>query len=352
LTTLLAAALLGGAGRSLAADVSTSAPAAVSTGPAVSVSTAAPISLSTQAASASVSSFPLEVLSTGAATTTKEQTEQKLAADSLQALRDLAAFYSAKRRSPFMRLVPDDFTGDLGTFEDALSSDFRSYRTISLVVRPDNVVVRGQRATVQFTYDLTIVTDQGVNTLFSGHATYVFQQEGRKVLLYQMSNNPIFGTSLSSIENPVAKSQGTPTQTPPVPGTPSTPVPAAAATPPCSATTLHGTGTINAGTNGYRFSTQSNATPGQSDVYANPNSLVVNPGGGIVDVGPCNLTTFTMAPASINGSSAVAVNGDCYAIKTLLGNYAAILLTSVVSPGDISFVNFNYEYQPSGARCF
>ena len=344
LTALLTAAALAAPGLAFAADapgVSTAAPVAVSSGAPVSVSTSAGVFLSTPAAP--TSSFPLPVLPVSPATTSAEQIQQKLAADAVQALRDLASYYNQKRRTPFMKLVSDDFTGDLGTLEDALSSDFRAYRTIDLQIRPDNSVARGAKATVQFTYDLTIANDQGVNSKFSGHASYIFQQEGKKVLLLQMSNNPIFGTSLSSIENPVAQSQGTPTQSQPA-GT--------VATPGCTSTTRRGSGTLNAGTSGFKFDTQSNVAEGQSDVFAAAGSLEVNPGGGIVDVGPCNLATFSTPPASITGSSAFASVGDCYAIKTLSGKYAAILITNLVSPGDISTANFNYEFQPSGARCF
>jgi hypothetical protein len=309
---------------------------------AASVSISTEASVSASSTSVPSSAFPLPVLPVSPATTSAEQVQQKLAADAVQALRDLAAFYGQKRRTPFMRLVSDDFTGDLGTLEDALSSDFRSYRTIDLQVRPDNSVARAGKATVQFTYDLTIANDQGVNTKFSGHASYIFRQEGRKVLLYQMSNNPIFGTSLSSIENPVARSQGTATQSTP-PGT--------VATPGCTGT-LRGSGTLNAGSTGFRFDTQSNVSEGQSDVFAAAGSLEVNPGGGIVDVGPCNLATFSTPPATINGSSAFASVGDCYAIKTLSGKFAAILITSLINPGDIVTAGFNYEFQPSGARCF
>ena len=330
-----------------AISISTEAPVSISTAAPVSVSTSAPVSVSTQAAS--TSSFPLPVLPLSPATTTKEQAEQKLAADSVQTLRDLAAAYNQKRRTPFMRLVSDDFAGDLGTLEDALSSDFRSYRTIDLEIRPDNSVAHGLKATVQFTYDLTIANDQGINSKFSGHASYIFHQEGKKVMLYQMSNNPIFGTSLSSIENPVATSQGTKTQAQ-APGTTATP--SSAPPPPCSASTLRGSGTLHAGITGFKFDTQSNAAEGQSDVFAAAGNLDTNPGGGIFDVGPCNLAAFTTPPASINPSFQFASVGDCYAIKTLSGKYAAIVITSLVSPGDISTAGFNYEFQPSGARCF
>jgi hypothetical protein len=353
LKAIVAAALLACVGVARAADVSpsisTSAAISVSTSATVAVSTASvPVVVSTQASPASA--FPLPVLPVSPATTTKEAAEQALAADAVQALRDLASYYSEKRRTPFMKLVSDDFTGDLGTLEDALSSDFRSYRTIDLEIRPDNSVVRGQKVIVQFTYDLTIANDQGANTKYSGHAAYVFQQEGKKVLLYQMSNNPIFGTSLSSIDNPVATSQGTQTQGPPIPGLPATPS-SSSGPPPCSATTLRGTGTISAGITGYRFATQSTSPDGQADLYATTETLNVNPGGGIVDVGPCNLATFSTPPASINGSFVEPENGECYAIKTLLGNYAAIHLTSFVL-GDPSVANFTWEYQPSGNRCF
>jgi hypothetical protein len=344
LTALLAAALLSCAGLARAADavsVSTGSTVSVSTGSSVALSTSAAASVSSQ--TASTSAFPLPVLPVSPATTSTEQLQQKLAADAVQALRDLAAFYSQKRRTPFMKLVSDDFNGDLGTLEDALSSDFRSYRTIDLQIRPDNSVAHGEKATVQFTYDLTIANDQGVNTKFSGHASYIFRQEGKKVMLYQMSNNPIFGTSLSSIENPVAKSQGTPTQSQPAGTT---------ATPGCTSTTLRGSGVLHAGATGFKFDTQANVAEGQSDVCAAAGNLEANAGGGIVDVGTCSLASFSTPPASITGTSAFASVGDCYAIKTLSGKYAAILITGLVSPGDISTANFNYEFQPSGARCF
>lgn len=344
LTALLAAAVLGAAGAARAADavsVSTGASVSISTGEPVSVSSAPAVIVSSE--SAPSAALPLPVLPVSPATPSAEQAQQRLAADAVQALRDLASFYNQKRRTPFMKLVSDGFTGDLGTLEDALSSDFRSYRTINLQVRPDNSVAHGTRATVQFTYDLTISNDQGTNTKFSGHASYIFQQEGKKVMLYQMSSNPIFGTSLSSIENPVATSQGTPTQSAP-PGAPPS-------TPGCTGTTVRGSGTLTAGFSGYKFDTQSSSAEGQADLYATSSGLSVNPGGGIVDVGPCNLAAFNTPPAMINGSSVPAVRGDCYAIKTLSGKYAAIFLSSF-TVGDPSTGRFNFEFQPSGARCF
>ncbi|MBI3504175.1 MAG: hypothetical protein HY059_04985 [Proteobacteria bacterium] len=253
------------------------------------------------------------------------------------ALQNIAAAYTAKRRTLFMRLVSDDFRGDLGTLEDALSSDFRAYRTIDLQIFPSNVSVKGKKAQVQFSFDMTVTNDRGRNSKFGGQGAYTMIEESGKWKLYQMDRTQLFGTSLSSVENPVPKSQGAaPTPAPSAPG--------------CNTTTESGSASIDSdiGQGGYKFETRSAVQSANGDFNYGSPDFNAGPGAGIVDMGPCNLANVTTPPASITGMTAAGVVGDCYAIRTANEKYAVIKPTSIVG----NAVNFQFKFQPTGARCF
>jgi len=259
--------------------------------------------------------------------------DEPFAARASAAMIALATAYTEKRRSAFMRLVSDDFDGELGTLEDALSSDFRSYRTIDLSVIPTQVTEIRGKALVVFTYNLNITDDQGVNNKFAGQASYTFVDEKGKAKLFRMDRTPIFGTSLSSIDNPMAASQGA------APGQ-------GANAPGCRAPV---TGNSTLGTdsgNGFKFASQQVVSQSASDFIFTGLVLTQN-GAGVVDVGPCSLLAL-IPPASITGVSAPQNVGDCYAFRTATGQYGAIKITG--SSGATYY--FQYAYQPSGARCF
>lgn len=262
-----------------------------------------------------------------------------LSARAVASLRGLASAYSDKRRTPFMKFVSDDYTGDLGTLEDALSSDFRSYRTIVLAVTPNQTTVKALMTQVQFRFDMTVTDDQGKTTKFAGQAVYTFVDENGRSKLYRMDRTPIFGTSLSSVENPVAKSQGAPTSTA-----------AGGNTAPnsCGAT-VTGSASINSETGqSFNFGTQSTGSSGSGDIEAIGSNFSTNGGSAISDLGSCDINSFTQDPATISDSSDPVNVGDCYAIRTGAGKYGVFSVTS----SNAGVVTFQYKYQPSGQRCF
>ena len=130
------------------------------------------------------------------------------------ALTELAAAYSAKERAQFMRLVSADYAGSLGTLEDALSADFRTYRTIDLSIVVDQAVAQGLKSQVQFHYNLAVTNAQGQSVKSSGAGAYTFVDERGRAKLLRMDRTPIFGTSLPAGENPSPRSQGPSTATP------------------------------------------------------------------------------------------------------------------------------------------
>lgn len=276
----------------------------------------------------------------------KAPTNDELASRAIASLRGLVSAYNDKRRTPFMRLVSDDFTGDLGTLEDALSSDFRSYRTIVLVVTPNQTVVRGLKTQVQFRFDMTATDDFGGTAKYSGQAAYTFVDEDGKSKLYQMDRTPIFGTSLSSVENPIPKSQGAPTS-------------GVAAAPGNQSSSGCGnvlTGTASIGSIGetpavsFDFGTQSTVSSGSGDLSVFSGNWSTNGSAALVDLGPCDINAFTQDPTTITDSSDPIVVGDCYPIRTNSGKFAVIKALSTTNGG--AGASFYYKYQTSGARCF
>ena len=267
-----------------------------------------------------------------------------------KALRDLADAYSAKNRSAFMRLLSEDFAGDLSTLEDALIKDFRSYRSVNLDLIPDRVDIQGASASVEFHYNLTVVSDQGANDKFSGRSSYVFHQEDGKARLYKMENPILFGNSLPASENPIAKGQNS--------------VLAAASTAPGTQNVIRGSATITPGRpggaggpgtpgSGFKFSTQSNVPDSSADIFKQGGNIAANPEGAIVSIGSCNLDSVTTVSASITGSSAAANAGECYAVRTAADKYAVLRVTSTGGAlGGTSTTSFDYKFQPSGSTSF
>lgn len=266
--------------------------------------------------------------------------DAEVAARATTALLDLAYAYSQKRRTSFMRLVSDDYAGDLGTLEDALSSDFRSYRTVNLSIIPDQAAAQGLRTQVQFHFNLTVTNDQGQLAKFSGAAAYTFVEEKGRAKLLKMDRTPIFGTSLSSLENPIPRSQGAPTATPPA-GKSSAPEVG------CQPS-ISGNGAVNDDVApGYSFSSQSQTNQGDIGYFSG--SIAAAPGGGLSDLGPCSIASFTQDPASVNDTSENAAVGECYAVRTPAGQYAVFRISSFTP----TLMNFQFKFQPAtGIRCF
>jgi hypothetical protein len=269
----------------------------------------------------------------------KEQPDAQVVREAtIVALKDLAAAYSSKRRTAFMKLVSDDFSGDLGTLEDALSSDFRAYRAISLSIIPRNVEVKGDRAGVNFRFDMTAADDRGQNRKFGGQAAYTFVYEKGKAKLLRMDRTPIFGTSLSSVENPVPKSQGAAPQeqTTQAPG--------------CNTTTVSGSGSFDSDAmQGFRFDTHSTVPQASADIRqgAGP-TLLTNAPATIAEMGPCNLSGVTAPPATVNDSVVPLEVGSCYAVRTAADKFAVFKVVSFAS----NVTTIQFKFQPSGARCF
>lgn len=273
----------------------------------------------------------------------------KLEAAAKETLRKLADAYSAKRRSAFMRLVSEDFAGDLSTLEDALAKDFRDYRSVNLDLRPDKVEVQGLSASVSFRYNLAVVSDQGANKTFRGRSSYVFHREDDgKVRLYKMEKPILFGNSLPSPENPVAAGQKS--------------MSAAESTAPGRQDTIRGSASIAdvCGAPGvaFKFETQSSSTFGaggpdpSADIYRSGGNIAANTASAVVSIGDCELEAVTSAPGTITGRSAPANVGECYAVRTVNGKYAVLRVTSMALAFSGCSLSFDYRFQPSGSTSF
>lgn len=264
-------------------------------------------------------------------------------AEARNSLRKLAEAYSAKRRSAFMRLVSDDFAGDLSILEDALVKDFRNYRSVNLDLIPNRVEIEGPSASVEFYYNLTIVDDRGVNSKFSGRSNYVFRQEDGKVRLYKMEKPILFGNSLPSSENPVAASQNSLTER--------------ESEAPGAQSAIRGSGAvmdpdIANPDGGFKFDSQSNVPQSSADILKSGGNIAASPGGGIVSLGACDLDSVASAPSAITGSSAAANVGECYAVRTAANLYASLRITSIAGALGPTTITFDYKFQPGGSSSF
>ncbi len=258
----------------------------------------------------------------------------------LKTLFDLANAYSQKMRSAFMRLVSDNFRGDLFAFEDALLKDFRNYRDVNLDFIPDTVTVEGTEAEVGFRYNMSVVNDQGTQTLYSGTSAYEFGLEDGKMKLVRMATPILFGNSLPQSENPIAKPQGTDViDMGSAPGESGTSV-------------VTGEGTLTQGVSGFRFSSESNMTETSADVFmrGTGTGLEINVGGGLDALGTGSLSTVTSLTSDPSDQFIDPIQvGDLVAVKTLDGKYAVIRITGIVTNVSISF---EYKYQPNGSTSF
>jgi hypothetical protein len=280
--------------------------------------------------------------STGAARAAEEESNPPPSAAQLEtaareALKSLAEAYTAKRRSAFMRFVSDEFLGDSEVLEDALAKDFRNYRSVNLDLIPDRVQVQAPLTSIEFHYNLNVITDQGVNSNFSGRSNYVFRWEEGKSKLYKMDRPIIFGNSLPSSENPVASSQNSPT--------------AAASTVPGAlggSATQSGSASIQEGSTGFKFDTQSNTSVASADIRMQGGMLEAGAGGAVESIGACTLASVSSVSSTISGNASQANNGECYAFRTPAGKFGVILVTALNLP-DLSF---EYKFQPSGSSSF
>ncbi len=260
-----------------------------------------------------------------------------------ETLQKLAEAYGAKRRSAFMKLVSDDFMGDMEILEDALLKDFRNYRVVNIDLIPDKVEVQGPLASVEFRYNLTVISGEGANTKFSGRSSYVFRRENGKVKLYKMQRPIIFGNSIPLDENPLASGQNSPLE--------------AESTAPGMQGTVRGSAVVQEGAAvasiSFDFDTQSNVAESSADIRKSGLDIVANAGGGIVSIGSCNLDTVaSVVPSAISGNSAPANERECYAIRTADNKYAVLLITTIAGALGPETIMFDYKFQPSGSSSF
>jgi hypothetical protein len=156
---------------------------------------------------------------------------EDLEAGARDSIAKLAAAYTNKRRSAFMRLVSDDFLGNTSTFEDALLSDFRAYRIVNLQIFVDQVVIARKKADVVFHYNLSTVDSSGDENAFSGSSDFTFIWEDGQAKLYKMSLPLIFGNSLPLSQNPISTPGPQPNNTGTAPGPANPPAPTPRPTP-------------------------------------------------------------------------------------------------------------------------
>ena len=246
--------------------------------------------------------------------------------------------YSGRRRSAFMKLVSADYLGDSSLLEAALLSDFKNYPSVNLAITIDSARVDKERVTVDFHYNLAVVDRQGNNNNFKGSSSFIFNMEEGVAKLYKMATPLIFGNSLPASENPQATSQGASTN--------------AGGSAPGAANVAAISGSAKlAGQNvGFRFRSQSSQNdPTKSDVFSS--GTKIGAGGAIQDISSCSLNSLSSVPSHISGPNPITPTvGDCYAVQTLDGQYAAIKVTSV-NPIN-GAIGFDYVFQPNGTTAF
>ena len=266
-----------------------------------------------------------------------------------QALQDLAEAYNAKRRSAFIRLLSEDFVGDQSALEEDLANDFRNYSSVNLALTPNHVDLQGTSAAVEFNYNLTMVSTQGDNSKFSGRSNYVFhKEEDGKVRLYKMEKPGLFGKPLPPSGNPMSPT------TKSSPGQSSLGGDASA---PGVQNALNGLSAIGSGSiteggpsrpgSGFKFDTQSNVPESSADIRNQGGDIKVSPGSAIVSIGSCKLDSVAALPARVNGSSAEAEVGECYAVRTAANKFAVLRVSSTggTAAGG-STIRFDFRWTP------
>lgn len=277
-------------------------------------------------------------------------------ASARQTLMDLSQAYSQKKRDGFMSLISKEAPDINATLDEAVRKDFQNYNSVNLDTIIDNVTIQNDRIFVVFRYNLTLVDRQGAYRKDSGVTNFTFRWENQKAKLYRMAVPPlIFGNSLPSSQNPIARSQGTPAAT-------SGTAPGSANSASSSSPAVSGSSHISSdpvGTqetaSGFYFKTQSTTGPSGGDIFLGPigDCASASPcihaasSGAIQSFGSCSLGSLSSVPTPVSGAQAAAVAGNCYAVRTPDSHYAAIRVTSINST-DGTMVNFDYSYQPNG----
>jgi len=263
-----------------------------------------------------------------AATTTALE---EAARDTLQ---KLAAAYTSKRRSDFLHLLSDDFPNEM-MLDEALTQDFRNYSSVNLSLTPNTTSVNGETISVQFNYNLGLISNRGTNSNFSGQTEYVFRWEQGKARLYKMGSPIIFGNSLPAEQSLIARSQGTPSSS--------------GSSAPGNDTLRYGSGQVSTDL-GFNFQqgVTVSTTSSSADIFVDSTGDVV---GDIQDIGPCDLQTVGTVPAYPHGGGDNISVGNCYAVlaKSPPGFYVVALVTSIEIDASGTF---NYVYQANGSNQF
>ncbi len=257
---------------------------------------------------------------------------------SLETLERLSFAYSTKRRPTFLKLVSEEYMGDIGLLEDALRADFRAYRTIDLKLVPDKVTVQGDTALVDVHYLMRVTDDVGASNLFEGNTQFTFRRERTSAMLLRMAQPLIFGTQLPPDQYPTSGRQGASAS-------------GGGTAPGAAQDIVTGNATLRLGSNGYKFDSAAESSEASSDVkQVTPSDMAPSGGASIKSLGSCSLSGVDSVPSSGYVSGTVAANiGECYAVRTALGRYAVMRLSSVSASG----IRFDFKYnRKSGLTTF
>lgn len=259
--------------------------------------------------------------------------DDELEEESRLCLEQLAAAYSLRMRSRFMRLVSSSYQGNTSTLEDALVNDFQVYTGVNLSLIPERVTVQGNRASVQTRYNLSLVQRDGAVSKFQGLTAFDFtRDDDGKVRLIRMQD-AIFGNSLPASENPRAVKQGPSVGTSPT-------------APGSSGETSSGATILTQGSRGFQFLSASLVPESSADVFKLPADLSAK--GGIVSLGSCSLSTVQSVPTRMPGTFAPANVGECYGIRTSAGQYAAIRIKALTD----TTASIDYKFRRDGSNKF
>ncbi|MEI8348908.1 MAG: hypothetical protein WCI77_02045 [Candidatus Omnitrophota bacterium] len=290
----------------------------------------------------------------------------KLVADTIK---KIAEAYESRNLSIFNEYVSRDYLGNKTLLLEGLRFDFDMFMDISLTIYINRIVKIGNLYSTEITWDKIQVprkTGQQQNT--SGNTTIVLAMEDGRMKIKNLRGNLIWATLSVEIAQASGLSQSVVDQirvaynerNPVQPGAGKTEVSGGV-----TATNVQsGNLTLTCGTGysqGYKFSnkqtiTESATMPFTADFMQDHllGTLLYAKSGsdGIYSFGACSLDSVAEAPASGYASSATAVQGYTYAIKTSDNNYALIHISSLGATPVPFSSSFSYKYRSDGSRSF
>jgi hypothetical protein len=275
--------------------------------------------------------------------------DQSAGESAIQSLLDMAGRYADRDFRGFTRYLSSDFRGDLGSLEDAVARDFRSFRQINASLIPQQTLLNGADVKVAFLYDMSAIKESdGSVVKTNGQASYTLRWEDERFVLLEMPDPVIFGSSARTDENPTAGGGGPVTGGSTLGGRGGSSLSRKLAP-----GVIQGSGSISQGT-GFNFDTRNNAPAniGQVDLGVNfgilgPFLLSFGNTVAIGDVGTGELLSIDSAQPG-SSTEAPALAGHTYVLKSDSGRYSLFRVIAVTA----QMVTFDFFHQTNGTSSF